>query len=226
MNDNQNIFGLTEDDTKVDPHLMKNSEWGAVVYLTQSIYGKNDEVWNNSNINRITGMCGTNVDAANEETGVTYAYNTEIGTNASTTGNIYGIYDMSGGAWDMVASYINSSTISDTSSLIYQYGKEIVTNTNMRYKDVYNVGIENTPYNNSIANAYKYGDSMFETSCITSDVSTITSWYNDDSFYPTGFFCRGGQAVWTTTVGIYAYQNRGTGDNHVDHGFRVAITVN
>ena len=226
MNDNQNIFGLTEDDTKVDPHLMKNSEWGAVVYLTQSIYGKNDEVWNNSNINRITGMCGTNVDAANEETGVTYAYNTEIGTNASTTGNIYGIYDMSGGAWDMVASYINSSTISDTSSLIYQYGKEIVTNTNMRYKDVYNVGIENTPYNNSIANAYKYGDAMYETSCITSDVSTITSWYNDDSFYPTGFFCRGGQAVWTTTVGIYAYQNRGTGDNHVDHGFRVAITVN
>ncbi len=32
-------------------------------------------------------------------------YNTETGVKASTTGNITGIYDMSGGLWEYMAAY-------------------------------------------------------------------------------------------------------------------------
>src|SRR5690606_28273680 len=34
--------------SEVDTHMMKNTEWGAVTYLSQSEYGANEEIWNNS----------------------------------------------------------------------------------------------------------------------------------------------------------------------------------
>ncbi len=66
MSNESNIYGLRN----VSTHMIKNNEWSAVAYLTQSIYGLNDKVDVNSS--SITG-----------------------GTK-STTGNVYGIYDMAG----------------------------------------------------------------------------------------------------------------------------------
>lgn len=66
MSNESNIYGLRN----FSSHMIKNSEWSAVTYLTQSIYGLNDII--NVNSSSITG-----------------------GTN-STTGNVYGIYDMAG----------------------------------------------------------------------------------------------------------------------------------
>ena len=90
----------------IDSHMMKNIEWGAVAILSQSKYGvynpesingekgnKEYQIWNNSSISYITGSVGTNKDANN--TSVT-AYNSENGPKASTTGTVYGIYDMAG----------------------------------------------------------------------------------------------------------------------------------
>ena len=68
-----NIYGLRN----VSSHLIKNSEWSAVSYLTQSIYGLNDTV----NANSSTSTGGTN----------------------STTGNVYGIYDMVGLSQEFVS---------------------------------------------------------------------------------------------------------------------------
>ena len=118
------INDIAEDSEVVDSHIMKNSEWGAVAYLTQSTYGKygNDdysgadkEVYINNSSSYYTGRSGGtysgNVSAI--EYG-TYTYdgyllNGNIKTNernlnavASTTGNITGIYDMSGGAAEYV----------------------------------------------------------------------------------------------------------------------------
>ena len=45
MQRDDNEFGFTN---KVDTHIMKNTEWGAVAYLTNSKYGKNSEVWINN----------------------------------------------------------------------------------------------------------------------------------------------------------------------------------
>ena len=36
-----------ENTNNIDSHMMRNTEWGAVAYLSRSVYGKNGEVWNN-----------------------------------------------------------------------------------------------------------------------------------------------------------------------------------
>ena len=104
-----------------DSHMIKNMEWGAVAYLTNSIYGRYNnastcidsgcEVWIN-NINTyvqgqygpsITGCAGTsvNADSSNSQNSCASGYDWKNkGVNASTTGNQYGVYDMSGGSWE------------------------------------------------------------------------------------------------------------------------------
>ena len=142
-----NVFGI--DSELADSHMIKNSEWGAVAYLTQSKYGKygnndyegaNKEVYaNNSYQGYYTGRSGgsyggntaintvytsqTSTSQTNSYGFYTYDgylldYNTntktstrDMKTMASTTGNITGIYDMSGGAYDYVmGAYIDSTT--------------------------------------------------------------------------------------------------------------------
>ena len=96
--------------TNYDAHMMKNTEWGAVAYLAQSKYGRNGtEISRNQCADMYTGTgagTGTNKiynspytwNNATEE----QKYNGEIGKLSSTTGNIYGVYDMSGGAYEYV----------------------------------------------------------------------------------------------------------------------------
>ena len=103
MEQTGNSFGFIKDE--VDTHMSKNNEWGAVAYLTQSIYGRCTDsttcaaVGINNNQNTITGYgapAGSNDSATNG------AYNTTLGKDASTTKNIYGIYDMAGGSYEYV----------------------------------------------------------------------------------------------------------------------------
>ncbi len=92
--------------------MMKNTEWGAVAYLIHSKYGINDEIRINNNSNYLTGYAaadGTNQSSYPGVFGtaesVTLPYNTKTGYKATTTGNITGVYDMSGGAWEYMAAY-------------------------------------------------------------------------------------------------------------------------
>lgn len=79
--------------TKVSEiHLIKNTEWGAVAILSQSQYG----VCSNSKCTKV---------AKNETWNTGYSdknspYNSTNGVTASTTGNVYGVYDMNGGSWE------------------------------------------------------------------------------------------------------------------------------
>ena len=69
-----------------DSHMMKNIEWGAVAYLKQSIYGLGiTDIGRNGNSSYYTGG------------GTSTSYKTN--TSQSTSGNITGVYDMSGGAY-------------------------------------------------------------------------------------------------------------------------------
>ena len=122
-------YGLS---SKTDSHMMKNSEWGAVAYLSHSKYGINQEIYINNSSGYYTGRSGGNVGGNNNTLAVqfpndststdkynSYGYYTwlgqtinysgtignfaedrTLGTNASTTGNVTGVYDMSGGAWE------------------------------------------------------------------------------------------------------------------------------
>ncbi len=109
---------------ELESHLMKNTEWGAVAYLTQSKYGRCtekdgtstcEEVKINNNSNYITGYsakndptCGrscyneTDSTELNKDGEKGYSYYNFKSQASSTTGNYYGIYDMSGGAWEYV----------------------------------------------------------------------------------------------------------------------------
>ncbi len=100
----------------LDSHMMKNTEWGAVAYLSHSIYGLNDKVRINNHSDQKTGYSATDSADQSELLGVTgnasdvtMFYNTKVGYKASTTGNITGIYDMSGGSDEYMASYIEST---------------------------------------------------------------------------------------------------------------------
>ena len=84
-------------------HMMKNSEWGAVAYLTQSKYGRNGKEIDINNSNSFITGNGGGSTSASSDSGTINAYNTVKGVKASTTGNVYGIYDMSGGAYEYVA---------------------------------------------------------------------------------------------------------------------------
>ncbi|WP_302290924.1 hypothetical protein [Methanosphaera stadtmanae] len=151
MEQTGNSFGFVN--IEVDTHMSKNNEWGAVAYLTQSIYGRCTsnttctEVGINNNTSYITGIGDKPSSTASSVK--TNTYNTISGKNASTTGTIYGIYDMSGGAWEYVMG-VYSNTISDS-------------------------GFSSLPDN-------KYYNNYTATSYTGHAISETKGWYNDQSF--------------------------------------------
>ena len=80
----------------MNSHMIKNSEWGAVAYLTHSSFGRSGKEINPSS----EFYRGGEKDKA---------YITNVAQ--STTGNVYGIYDMSGGAYEFVAAFNNTGTL-------------------------------------------------------------------------------------------------------------------
>ena len=113
-------YGLT---ANTDAHMMKNSEWGAALYLAYSKYGIDGVIRKNnvviSSTQTMTG-CGANpASITYEDDGYIDRIHTsstcyiEYGTPSneentypqSTTGNISGIFDMSGGASERVMAH-------------------------------------------------------------------------------------------------------------------------
>ena len=188
----------------LNSHMMKNDEWGAVAYLSKSKYGKNDEVEKNDNSSYYTGGGTENAYVTNSA--------------QSTTGNVWGVYDMSGGAYEYVAAYVNNEHGNLTS-----YGLSLV-NGDAKTKNVYAVGSGNTQLGNYNANAGVYGDAIYETS--SSDNGT-TSWYNDLSDYPgptTPFFIRGGHYANDSEAGVFYFKwNEGSGLSY--YSFRPVLVV-
>ena len=182
--------------------MMKNDEWGAVAYLSKSKYGKqNEEVWINNSSSYITGSAG-NSASAGSNTGTTNDYTSTQGVKASTTGNVYGVYDMSGGAWEYVAGYVNNGNSSLTS-----YGSSLV-NGDAKTKNVYSKGSSDSRDNNYSANSGKYGDAVYETSA--NGNSSNSSWYGDCSRFPytdLPFFLRGGYYSNGTGAGVFYFDN-------------------
>ena len=198
-------YGMT---SNVDAHMMKNSEWGAVAYLSHSKYGANREIYINNSSGYYTGRSGGNV-GGNTAINTVYTnqtsttqYNTygfytwdgyllEYDTNtksgihdiskvASTTGNITGVYDMSGGAWEYVMGYYSpaGSTWGATSSGDYA---GFSSQPNSKYYDDYTTTNLLTACNGGI--------------CYGHGLSEVSNWYGDGfEFVDAGgpWFLRGG----------------------------------
>ncbi len=214
-NNGKTIYGL-ESDT-YDAHMMKNTEWGVVAYLSQSIFGKygntdytgvNKEVAINNCNTHITGIGGDTVSAAETSSScTTNTYETEKGMSASTTGNIYGVYDMSGGALEYV---MGNGTTSYTSHNKYNPVSSGLADPGLHY---YNKHI------NTGGSLYEHilGDATRET----------TGFYGDEknSFVNEQFpwFRRGGGYNQTTIAGLFN-TDRYNGAAYVANSFRITIT--
>ncbi len=209
----EKIFGLNSN--TYDAHMMKNTEWGAVVYLSQSIYGKygnsnyhneNKEISKNNCSNYITGIGGETVYSSETvDTCTTNTYETEKGQAASTTGNIYGIYDMSGGTDEYVM-----GVMEDTEG-----------NPTVAFSGFTQESFPEAKYYNSYAN----GTSEYDLARnILGDATSETrKFYSDYSFFPirvVPWFSRGGSIKYS---GVFGYDNL-EGSAYSTAGFRITIT--
>ena len=125
----------------VNSHLMKNAEWGAVAYLCYSEYGVVPQInacgsYNSTGQYYYDLYTGAGPQADGNENRYSYnssnflsnyAYNTTNGKLASTTGNETGVYDMNGGAWERVATYLDNKNDS-----LSDYGNSS-TDTSIQY---------------------------------------------------------------------------------------------
>ncbi len=249
LTESGNIYGLSSSST--DSHLIKNSEWGAVAYLAQSKYGLNETYIyiNNANLNNttksvyaVTGCAGATEDASQVATTITelnnrtasgvYVWTQKSGTKASTTGTIYGIYDMSGGAWERTAGLVNNENEN-----LAKYGQSLLNALNNGKSSKY---VTAYPYDLSVdknganmdtastanwkANTKIYGDGIRETSTAGTGK---TSWYTDYSYFPAvyGPFSGRGGTLWDGEGAGLFYFYRHDGGNNCNVGFRSVLVA-
>ena len=181
-----------------ESHMVKNSEWGAVAYLSESKFGTNKQsVARNTNSNYYTG--GTSTVASIYETSTYY--------NQSTTRNAYGVYDMSGGAYERVAAYLANDTGNLTTNGGTMTNKENGEDKSTKYKTVYKKGVTDTQSNNYEAAKEMKGDAVYETSSTYS--SSSGSWHSACAYFPytsSPFFARGGGYV-SSYAGVFYFLN-------------------
>ena len=184
--------------SNVDTHMTKNVEWGAVAHLAHSKFGLNGkEIGINANSSYKTGI-------GNDGSSV---YNTDIGKKSSTTNNVYGIYDMSGGSYEYVAACFSGYT-----NMLLTEDKNAAYIS--KYIDVYD------EYSSS-----KYGDAVFETS---SNYSVTSSWFLDYSAFVSKdfpIFRRGGNFSFDSNAGVFHFYACISGDEGNSYGFRPVCIV-
>ena len=213
--------------------MIKNSEWGAVAYLSHSKYGTCTngtckEIGINNNSNFITG-CGAAAGSSSSTT--CNAYNTATGMLASTTGNIYGVYDMSGGAYE----YTMSNTVSTDGTTMMS-----------GYNSSYNSGYTGKLYDDGNYTAYtgvaypntKYYDKYSFSTSSSSEIGSKLGdgikevykgnkgWYGDysglaGSGYP--WFIRGGSCRNGAVAGAF-FSNNDNGIASSSGSSRLVIT--
>lgn len=223
---NNHIYGLNVNET--DTHMMKNIEWGAIAYLAQSPYGRNaNKIWANNYYDDIGTKTGYSAKSSSDKKYgeeidyVTFMWNSSNGMRATTTGNVYGVYDLVGGAIERMAAFLDNESDS-----LKQYGMVMLQEMNRDYVDVYYVHEEDTQLSNYNMTIYKYGDAIWETSLYGHNNSK-SSWYSSSSGMMNNqwpFIFRGGSAVIReeNAVGLFYFSPSSGGPNTLS-AFRTVI---
>lgn len=231
-----------------DSHMMKNTEWGVVAYLSHSIYGTCGdnlctEVRINNNTSYVTGYAAkvqpilgsVNSSTDGNQYGTvsagkdgTYAvnYSNNLSNVASTTGNRSGIYDMSGGIFELVMGFnTNAITVDGESGLTTLYNDFFNDTNYTKYWDGYALSTV-VLFNNRIL-----GDATGEIGPFGSEldpdesVNTKSSWYKDLSTFISNdspWFHRGRSSGAGTGAGVFAFScTSGGGASYM--GFRVVL---
>ena len=159
---------------------------------------------------------------------VTQSYNTEIGYKASTTGNISGVYDMAGGAWEHTMGYnTKASTLGGNSGLTNIYGGFFTNKEWEKYYDRYsNPNMNTTLYSNNIL-----GDATGEMGPFSDIVDPDglarhkNSWYRNHTYFiaPSDpWFTRGGDWNFGSGAGVFTF-SISTGISNLEVSFRVVL---
>ena len=167
-----------------DSHMIKNMEWGAVAYLKQSKYGLGTtDIITNNNGSYYTGG-GSSTTSYKSNTG------------QSTTGNIYGVYDVSGGAGEYVM-----GNMADSSDNFYASSSGFSSAPDAKYYDVY-------AYNDdwSVRSRGKLGDATKEIQSFSGGYQD--GWYDDYTMFVYA------DASWFVRGGDYLDNNEGAGVFH------------
>ena len=204
-----NQYGFSTSD---ETHMIKNMEWGAVAYLSHSKYGINKEVAINS-ANTYTTGCGPQSESSTSSGATCNSYTTVLGQSASTTGNVYGIYDMSGGTYENVMGdiiysdgQVMSGNDADDNSAFTGVLKDGTSFTgtytfpSKRYYDKYSYGTSSAEYTRG-----KLGDATAEMAPIS---SSYTSWYSNNATFPmntASLFARGGCVSASVDAGLFSF---------------------
>ena len=227
MQNNGNEYGLSSDTSKVDSHMLKNIEWGAVAYLTHSDYGRcsngscseigiNNYYSGSGSSRQYKTGCGAN--AGSSSSGTCNEYTTSLGMNASSTGNIYGIYDLSGGAYEYVMGNMSSGSGSYTYNAKSAGSNFSYSASTAKYIDTYAYGTRET--DQTAYNRARLGDATGE---VVS--SSSTAWNNDYAYFVTSYypwFQRGGGYTHGSGAGVFIFHNK-IGDANTGNSARAAL---
>ncbi len=213
---------FTGDTNNIDTHMMKNTEWGAVTYLYHSKYGRCtsgtcEELTINNCNTYTTGIGADTVSASSSSTTCTTnknKYNGESGVKASTTGNVYGVYDMNGGSLEYtMGNMVDSSNQFYTSSAS---NWSTTTYPLAKYYDSYTYNTDRTTYTRG-----RLGDATVE----IASTGTTGNWYSDFAFFPDlsySWFLRGGNCGNGANAGAFNFvYNYGNASN--SNSFRVSL---
>ena len=213
---------------ELDSHMMKNTEWGAVAYLSHSKYGINTEVRINNNSDYLTGYSATDETDQSDypadygtTSDLTLPYNTSTGYKASTTGNITGIYDMSGCAWEYVAGYMPSS--SDASGFS---ASELIIYS--KYLDLYSSNSINISWTNRfLGDATGEMGPFYDYENKDNKKRYHNSWYDDHSSFlysDMPWFARSGHYSVGAIAGQFYYHSS-TGAADGGASFRIILAI-
>ena len=176
----------------LNSHMLKNSEWGAVAYLTHSKYGRNrHEIDINDNSNYVTADEGI-----------------EASKTQSSTGNVYGIYDLTGCTSEFVAAYYNKST---SNSLIDNGGA-------FAKKDGLSTEYATVYLGDDVNENYIIGDATLETSNWNESYASFLN-------TTTPFFNRGGSYNSTTDGYIFLFSRNDGGKLYANVGVRISLAI-
>ena len=225
---------IINDTNDYDIHMQKNMEWGAVTYLAYSEYGKYGNSLYTGTYKRVyknnwytkansvytykTGYSGYSYNA-NYSTSNTVLYNdlTDLGSGkgykgagASTTGTIYGIYDMNGGAYDRtMGNMVNSS------GNFYSLYSGFTTSPLEKYYDKYSYNSSDYSSKKSISRG-KLGDATKEmTKGFTDSTGSWEGSYRNMPIYGYPWIDRGGFSDFSAYFGLsYSYVIDGVEDSY------------
>ena len=222
MQTSSNIYGLNTSRTNTDSHMLTNFEWGAVAYLTNSKYGRctngscTEVTINNCNT-FVTGIGADSVSADSSSITCTTAanqYNGTYGKLASTTGNITGVYDMSGGSWDNVMG--NMSSISGNYTFYpvsSSFASSWYTTDTAKYLTTYAYEEYELDTQKSY-NRGRLGDATAEVA-LSTETGRSGGWYSDSTSFPaysSAWFNRGGYYPSSSEAGVFHFShNEGGG---------------